>query len=214
MSVKDWISIVISIGALSVSLATAYFNIFRQTDDVRLALSDIPTTGVQPKLGKVSVQAQQSFTFINSGNRPAVIARLQLAVVQPSKTTPSPTSCKPEEDGINYYAPIPYQFVPVVIKPAEVSAVSATLAWRKTSDGLVTVGITPENSSRTDRHYVFMCLLIDLVTPDNVVVEKAVPLGIDYQNIVEGGGGDTKLLFDRLKPIPLLQNRQFVFPWS
>lgn len=39
------------------------------------------------------------------------------------------------------------------------------------------------------------------------------PVPLDELLCVEGGGGDIMLLFDRLKPIPLLQ-QVLVFPWS
>ena len=76
MNSKDWASLMIAVLALAISATTAYFNLLRDRDDVRVAFGFGPTIFYNKTAEKLHLADPTTLTFINSGNRAAAIANV------------------------------------------------------------------------------------------------------------------------------------------
>jgi hypothetical protein len=80
--VKDWAAITIALLALSVSAATAYFNVIRTTDDLSMVATNIPELKVN-SVGMLELSTSDvSVILINSGNRRAAISSFLVSISQ------------------------------------------------------------------------------------------------------------------------------------
>jgi hypothetical protein len=80
MTAKDWTTLIFSVLALVISAASAYWNIIRQVDDVRVMIEGSPSIGVSG--GKIISHFGPPMTFINLGNRSAAISSVSLSIAQ------------------------------------------------------------------------------------------------------------------------------------
>src|SRR5437879_51547 len=98
----DWLAVGISILSLTVATLPAYRTVLYQRDDIRLIVGD--SLKVKRDKSGLLLSRDQEFTFINSGNRQAVISeiwcwssiRMQDAITSsqnPSFSIQQPKSC-------------------------------------------------------------------------------------------------------------------------
>ena len=96
MLIKDYLTITISLLALTISAAIGYFNIVRTKESISL-ISDTEPGLFIAKNGSLVTQSDSGWqvVFVNSGNRPAVISSVTLLYTQP--VSGSGVSCNVEE---------------------------------------------------------------------------------------------------------------------
>jgi|SRR5882724_12061690 len=70
----DWLAVGISTLSLTVATLPAYRTVLYQRDDIRLIVGD--SLKVKRDKSGLLLSQDQEFTFINSGNRPAVISEI------------------------------------------------------------------------------------------------------------------------------------------
>src|SRR4051812_20362160 len=85
-SAKDWITTGLSVGAILISLISAYFSVVRVKDDVRLVVTEFPQLFIESP-EELSLGDQFSLAFINAGSRSAIILGFWLFVQQPTTNT-------------------------------------------------------------------------------------------------------------------------------
>lgn len=209
MAIKDWAGPAIAFLALGVSGTTAYFNIIRQNDDLRLVVNDGPYLIMKGKTGELTFYPDYKLTFVNSGTRGVAIANVRMEVRQPGPGIEEPTQC----DGASEFDhTFEYDLAPFVVKPSEVLAVPVTKIKEPESP---LIYLSPLNIARKRSYYTFWCLRIRIITPDSADKEVAIPLSVDRSNKGGGGpgggggGGDGYEFNDRHKPIVLLQTSGF-----
>jgi hypothetical protein len=115
MSFKDLVSITLSLLAFIISAGSAYFNIVRQIDDVRVTVGDGPYLFLDDR-GRTALFGDQQITVINSGNRSAAITDVTLVVSKGSEKLESVSECTKPETISMYYATDGF-----VIKPGEIT---------------------------------------------------------------------------------------------
>ena len=82
----DWLALGISLLSLAISGITAYRNVFFQRDDVRFVAGHSLSVA-RNENDEFRIEEDQEFTFINSGNRQAVVTEIYgtLVLVTDSK---------------------------------------------------------------------------------------------------------------------------------
>ena len=125
MTFKDWVTITLSVLAFIISASTAYINLIRQDDDLRMVVQgDLrfrsePHSDVEPAIGLYS--EDQRITFINLGNRDASITALSLGV----KVFDTDTGARTCEGGSGWQ--LAYDIEPFTVKGGE--SVTKTLQF-------------------------------------------------------------------------------------
>jgi hypothetical protein len=113
-SAKDWVSLTLSMLAFGLSVATAYYNIWRQEDNVGV-VAHLPPYAVRTAKDRLSVErdAETQLAFLNSGNRPVAIMAVVLSYVQ--------SRLKDDEEcPFDSATRLATDFKPLVVKPNEV----------------------------------------------------------------------------------------------
>lgn len=113
---QPWISTLIALLALFVSLTTAFFTFFYQSDELEVAVS----AGAFRFVDKPEFYAPESMTFINSGTRALTVLSVSQLIVQPTDQVPEP-DCQH-----GYAQRLALNFEPTVVKPNEMVAKAAT----------------------------------------------------------------------------------------
>jgi hypothetical protein len=85
ITVKDTMTIGVSVLALAVSAAVAYFTIFRQTENIGIVFQSIPVGRTLSAAGISFVPRDGLFVFNNAGTRQATIIGGELFFAQPAK---------------------------------------------------------------------------------------------------------------------------------
>jgi len=169
LALKDWIAICLSSLALSVSVISAYFNFFREIDDVRLILGDQrPLSILSVKGANLRVGATYNLLLMNAGNRTAAITDLDFVIHQPRKH--SSNSCD------SSYA-LFFSFDPIIIKPGEMITKTVDLKKlpmdKSTSDFLE----VPVGDPQDDVYFFTGCLRFTIATPsilkDKIIIPVA-----------------------------------------
>src|SRR5215212_6888961 len=70
---KDVITITLSLSAFVLSAMTAYFNVIRRVDDVRVIVSGDPRVTFNGENLEAGLPRKYTLIFFNTGSRPAVI---------------------------------------------------------------------------------------------------------------------------------------------
>lgn len=79
MAVPNWVPITISILSAAIAAVSAGYTILFHQDDLRLVLGDALNVTRNGK--DFTLEREQKLTFINSGNRPAVISDVYAELV-------------------------------------------------------------------------------------------------------------------------------------
>lgn len=209
---KDWISITLSILALTVSLGSTYFTIFRETDDLRVIINVLPM--LSEKDNRTTLYDDQDLTFINSGNRAAAVTRVALFVSKPLSQEDQ-NACTSIQ--MHTVFVVEYAFEPFVLRPGEIMVRKLTLPRpdgkymhevKSAGRGKAVAGGEPITAGEIVR----ACVRFTIATPDNfadevwrlLFVEKLVKWGADFIP-------DTIPAYERSKPVILLKKSGTVF---
>jgi hypothetical protein len=163
---RDWLSLVIAVLALCVSGGTAYFNVVRQRDDLRVVISSYPVVlFVSKQLFLFDLPLK--LAFINSGNRTAAIMSINWAFDKQE----SAGTC------VNGRS-VDYEVAPFVIKPGEIVLKELKIAnshnWKRAKEGYWSLSESTLTVGTGD--LVKECMQFGIATPDSVSWEVQTPL--------------------------------------
>jgi hypothetical protein len=189
----------ISLVALTISIAMAYFNVVRQVDRISVVLSD-PPMAFRPSEDKLFMQRNDmTLSFINSGNRPAIILKVWVLVIQPEAL--STEDCGGSR--IIEMEEIDTTFEPSVVKPGDVltrvirmTRPTLDLAEDDKPEGLF-VNVT-EDRVKNEQVPVELCYEISLATPSQKWHHESVPI-TKYEALVMHGGPGIALDFSKIR---------------
>jgi hypothetical protein len=212
---RDWWAISISIFSLLITLSTFVLGSLLQKDAVRVVIGEPPSVNINEK-GEIYVSGSQTLTFINSGNRPAAVTDIGALAWNISGSEKPKTDCVESEQEPSFLAPLESrQFV---IKNGEFSVINLDVReqffWKKRKDGnIYFIGTKDFRVKVGDSFYV--CLTLNIVTPDNIVSRWSHPA---FKFIVEEGLGSLTAvpspIFDAEKPIAVLFETNFHSAWQ
>jgi hypothetical protein len=191
----DWTAVGISLFALSISGVTLFRNFLFQRDDIRFAVYD--TLKVTRDKTDFKLDEDQSFTFINSGNRPAFISGIfgtQVLVTDGA-------GC----DG-RFFKSIFLDSKEIVVKPGEIQPLHAKVLqeypWRKDKDGLH----FREGKEELGTKYL-ICIEFYVTTPDSSSFRWVQPL---YSVPADNGSfQEPSELFNKGEPLSVLQHTRW-----
>jgi len=172
----QYITLIISCLAFLVSAGTAYFNIIRQTDDVRLVTPQAPFVVIDDQ-GMLGVSGQQQITFINSGNRDVAVTGITLVLFKLRAPPPVNSQCNDAAD--LQVANLVYNFEPFIATPGHIviKTFDRTLypkIWETdTADSHLKNFVLGPIFGKGD--IVFTCLRVSVTTPDMVTDHAFVP---------------------------------------
>jgi len=152
----DWAGWVVAVISLCITGYTTYRTVLIQRDDIRLVVGNALT--VRHDKGDLLLDQDQEFTFINSGNRAAVIAEIYGELVLVTDPT---TGC----DG-RFAKSIVLNPTQTVVKPGDILPVHAKVVqrypWEKDKDGL-----RFRRSKEEQNDSYIICLQLYVTTPDS-----------------------------------------------
>ncbi len=163
----DWLAIGISLFSLSISGLTAYVNILMKNDDVQL----VPGYSVglyREEKGDLLLDGQQQLTFLNAGNRAAVIVRIGMTAFKRSDDKAANQICKEEkESDLAIY--LFFDGKPVVVKPGEIQVIElkpiALFPWQKAPDQQFRYPRVLLGGKASD--FYLVCLEVVVTAPDS-----------------------------------------------
>ncbi|MCK1618037.1 hypothetical protein IVA96_15570 [Bradyrhizobium sp. 159] len=155
----DWAGWAIAVISLCITGFTAYRTLLIQRDDIRVVVDG--TLAVRPDKGDLLLDQDQQFTFINSGNRAAVITEIygELVLVTDPKT-----GC----DG-RFAKSIVFNPTQIVVKPGDILPVHANVVerypWVKDGNAL---RFRRSKGEQNDSY--ILCLQLYVTTPDSTSI--------------------------------------------
>ena len=163
MSAKDWIGVGTGLTALVLSALTAYFNVFRQSDDLRVVISgtikSVSLAGHSPNVSLV-VDADYQIAFINAGSQPIDISQVGLISAHREKEAADGNDCPAGSFDLGYKSDA------FVLKPGEIIRKDI----RFSDDSKSSHGTIPLPSKLSDKEIFLVCLRFDFVTLDAVAL--------------------------------------------
>lgn len=155
----DWAGWIVAVISLCFTAFTAYRTLLIQRDDIRVVVDG--ALAVRPDEGDLLLDQDQQFTFINSGNRTAVITEIYGEVVL---VTDPKTGC----DG-RFAKSIVFNPAQIVVKPGDILPVHANVVqrypWVKDGNAL---RFRRSKEEQNDSYIV--CLQLRVTTPDSTSV--------------------------------------------
>jgi hypothetical protein len=152
----DWAGWVVAVISLCISGFTTYCTVLIQRDDIRVVVDG--ALAVRPDKGDLLLDQDQQFTFINSGNRAAVITEIygELVLVTDLKT-----GC----DG-RFAKSIIFNPTQIVVKPGDILPVHANVVQRYPwiKDG---TALRFRRSKEEQNDSYIVCLQLYVTTPDS-----------------------------------------------
>lgn len=214
-ALKDFAPLVLSCIALVISAATALFTVVLQLDDLRVVVGSRPQLSIDDK--DIMITGRQELTLINSGTRAIALNSLaavayRLRSLDDKYRDCIPPDSEPAHDTEDAPAPrrvdyrIPLDFTPVVLKPGDITVVSATPVargfWKPRIRGGIEIPIGWYKPREDDVFLV--CLYLYVVTPDSVTTRWNRPLFlVPVSSQVELKQGEE--LFDKERPMSVLK---------
>ncbi len=191
----DWLALGISLLSLAISGITAYRNVFFQRDDIRFVAGDSLKVA-RGENDDFLIQEDQEFTFINSGNRQAVITEIYGTLV---------LATNPNAQCDNRLAKnIFLNASQIVLKPGEIQPLRAKVIqdypWKKGKDGLYF------REAKVESLKYIVCIDFYVTTPDSSSVRWVQPL---YE--LAPGNGSPLELFNKDEPLKVLQRTRLGF---
>jgi hypothetical protein len=113
-SKRDWLAISISLVSVVIAAGSASYNILFHQDDIRLVVGN--ALNVSRDKQEFNLDRLQELTFINSGNRPAVVSEVYGKLVLARGTGSEQSQC---EENLSLAKNILLDGGPVVLKPAK-----------------------------------------------------------------------------------------------
>ena len=179
-SIKDVLTVTLSILAFILSVGTVYFNILRTEESVSVIGSKEPIARLSSgDFSYIPPGEEGELIFINSGNRFVVIRSIVLSYTQPKATTKP--SC-PILSSVHFET----DFAPTVLKPNDVivSKVRITRSTRletrnisatRRTDGALSFPLSSDNLSKAEV-LIDICLSVYLSTPTTALQIARVPV--------------------------------------
>jgi len=177
MTVKDWITLTLSVLAFLISVVTAYFNLVRQTDDLRLVISATPGTFINDNRIELS---EFTVSLINAGNRNAIVHYIWVLIDQTTEGKAQTNCAQGTEVGVDGQ--------PLIIKEKEIlpKQIQAVPMAGGDKPG---VPITAENLQRGYFPYE-VCLGFFLSTPSETMIYRRVSIIRSSRYDLNGGFSD------------------------
>jgi hypothetical protein len=161
-SKRDWLAITISLVSVIIAAGSAGYNILLHHDDIRVVMGN--SLNVRREKQDFTLDRQQDLTFINSGNRPAVISEVYGKLVLARGTASDQSQC---EENLSLAKNILLNASPIVIKPGEIqiwnAKVDVSYPWKL--DGDVVRYHEDDAKEAAQKHIV--CVEIYAATPDS-----------------------------------------------
>lgn len=209
MMLKDWLSIFFSLSAFMISILTTYINVISKTDEVRVLVERLPEVDLSKKrvfddnLGadaQFIVKPEAKLTFINSGNRKAIVTGVSVQLDQPTEGTPRPLNCDKTMGNGD-----PLALDAFVIEPSDI--VPVTLA----GDEVIRLGVGSFNM-RPENHSALLCLVFSVTTPTSAGQYQFPMFRITFPNSVNHlQGVDRVPLYKEGIPIVLFKRSGTIF---
>jgi hypothetical protein len=176
---KDKVSLIASLVALALSLATAFWTTARISEDVSVVVRGPQLAHrVDKANGKVLVDGDASdLVFINTGNRPAVILDVQIGFL----TAEGEKSCRDTKSDTRFTT----SFKPLVVKDGEIGTTTVKIDSVESLNSPSPKGKTPpsNNSFYVDASVAkkssidaVSCLIVELSTPSVAYHRVGVPI--------------------------------------
>jgi hypothetical protein len=194
MAERDWIALTISIVSVIITAGLAAHTIFFHQDDLRLVL------GTALKVSRDEqdfiLDRQQELTFINSGNRPAVISDAYAKLVLARGKGNEQSQCDEE---VSLAKNIILNGSPVIIKPNDIqmwdTKIDISYPWK--SEGQEVRYHEEDAQEAAEKHIV--CLELYATTPNNSSFRWVRPL-----YVIPAGSGEVTQLFNKDQPLDIL----------
>jgi hypothetical protein len=224
LSIKDGLTITLSSLAFLVSVGSFYFSTVRQSDDLRVIITNVPGVSVVSN-DRLSV-GRGTIVFINSGNRTAAVVRIAASILQPIDVAYAPTKGECGEEGGPGQHTLNYDQEPFSIKGPDI--VTKNLAFAKDikdivesenataelqADGSLSIPVTPENKRR-GQYEARVCVLFRIATPRaSEAVRTASVFLYDVKLVKEDNEwrAELKLADDFWKSVTLLRHQGNIF---
>lgn len=194
-SKRDWLAITISLVSAAIAAASAGYNILLHHDDIRLVVGN--SLNVARENQDFTLDRQQELTFINSGNRPAVISSAYGSLVLATEKGSEQSQC---ENLLSLAKSIVLDGSPIILKPGEIQVwhanISISYPWKK-DNNLVRYH---EDSAKEAAGKHIVCFELYLTTPDSSSFRWVQPL-----YLFRAGNGEKVELFDKDRPLSVLQ---------
>ena len=192
---RDWLAVVISVVSLLIAGSSAGYNIFFHQDDIRLVLEN--ALSVSRDKQDFTLDHRQELTFINSGNRQAVISSVYGSLVLARGSTSNQTQC---ENYLSLAKSIVLDGSPIILKPGDIGIWHANVdiryPWKKDGDS---VRYHEDDAQEAAAKHI-VCVEAYVITPDSSSFRWVQAL---YELPVECG--QPVELFDKDQPLKVLQ---------
>jgi hypothetical protein len=194
---KDWITITLSVLALTISALSAYWTIIRQVDDIRVIVTGSPFVIFDKEKEVVKFYLTNgNITFTNIGNRSAAIVSAWLELYQPDDAY---SKCDERPDSQGWLL----ETAGVVVKAGDVSVQST-----RPTPGIAEVAFPIKADGATSIN-VGACIRFYVITPGNTAVESRVFVGEFNVPTTTSGETDHYLNYLPGKPEVLFQKRSW-----
>jgi hypothetical protein len=194
-SKRDWLAISISLVSVVIAAGSASYNILFHQDDIRLVVGN--ALNVSRDKQEFNLDRLQELTFINSGNRPAVVSEVYGKLVLARGTGSEQSQC---EENLSLAKNILLDGSPVVLKPGEIqiwqAKVNISYPWKM--DGNVVRYHEDDAREAGEKHIV--CVELYATTPDSSSFRWVQPL-----YTLPAGNGQPIELFGKDEPLKVLQ---------
>jgi hypothetical protein len=218
LTIKDWVTLTLSILAFVVSAGSVYLSTIRQNDDLSIVAHNVPLVFLTDQNSLTVEQAESTIILINSGNRSATIISVGIFYRQHNDET------KENCGGLSSWGSVmtfQTDLEPLVVKEKEVIARKVKIIdskWyhkvniKKTDTGTYTFPVKDEYRGK-EYISVDVCLEVHLATP-SVSSHRVIVLAQDYTvtagGVFIGGGSDTEKI-DWRKPKTLIKESGTIF---
>ncbi len=190
----DWLALGISLLSLAIAGITAYRNVFFQRDDVRFVAGDSLEVA-RNENDEFRIEEDQEFTFINSGNRQAVITEIYGTLVLVTDSNAQCANRLAKNIFLNANK--------IVLKSGEIQLLRAKVVkdypWEKGKDGLYF------RETKMPSVTYIVCIEFYVTTPDSSSVRLVQPL---YEL---APGKSPVELFNKEEPIKVMQRTRLGF---
>jgi len=197
-SKRDWLAISISLLSLGIAGLTGYRTIFDQRDDVRFVVGD--ALKISRNKNDFVLQQDQALTFINSGNRQAVVNDIYGMLVLVTSPGDPRSQCERDLPLAKNIFLNPSQ---LVLKPGEIQVLQAKVPaeypWKKEGTSL---RFHEDGAVEGAANYL-VCIEMYVTTPDSSSVRWVQPL---YTLPANGAGEEA---FEKVQPIKVLKRSYF-----
>jgi hypothetical protein len=196
-SKRDWLAITISLVSVIIAAGSAGYNILLHQDDIRVVFGN--SLNVSRDKQDFTLDLKQDLTFINSGNRPAVISEVYGTLVLARGNGSDQSEC---EEGLTLAKNILLNASPLIIKPGEIQMMNAKVdisyPWKL--DGYQVKYHAEDAGEAAAKHIV--CVEIYAMTADSASFRW-----IQALYVLPGGkeGGEQKQLFNKDEPLRVVQ---------